>query len=197
MVEDSPRFYSAFLPRIYTEIMHQVRNLMSDSLNQQQWVLRMSARPKILLATNWEQARDYLNQYRHNMLGLITDAGFHRNGEQDESAGIRLIEFARQLIPDLPVVLHSAETSNRRRADKLNVAFIDKNAPRMLSRLRDFMLHNMGFGDFVFRLSDGQEVGRASNLKELERLLHDVPPESLLYHGRYNHFSNWLMARGE
>ncbi len=197
VVEDSPRFYSAFLPRIYTEIMNQVRKLMSDSLNQQQRALRMSARPKILLATNWEQAEDYLNRYQRNLLGLITDAGFHRDGEQDEDAGIKLIQFARKIIPDLPVVLHSAETSNRKQADQLNVAFIDKNAPRMLSRLRDFMVHNMGFGDFVFRLSDGREVGRASDLKELEKLLHDVPPESLLYHGRYNHFSNWLMARGE
>ena len=197
MVEDSPRFYSAFLPRIYTEIMLQVRNLMSDSLNQQQWALRMSARPKILLATNWEQARDYLNRYQHNMLGLITDAGFHRDCKLDEDAGIKLIQFARELIPDLPVVLHSAEPSNRKKAAEMEVAFIDKNAPRMLSRLRDFMLHNMGFGDFVFRLTDGREVGRASDLKELEGLLQKVPPESLLYHGRYNHFSNWLMARGE
>lgn len=175
VVEDSPRFYSAFLPHIYTEIMQQVRNLMSESLHHLDRVLRMRARPKILLANNWEQAEEYLHRFQRNLLGLISDASFQRAGKLDSQAGFKLIRHARQLIPDLPIVMHSSEVGNREKASLLNVAYIDKNSPRMLSRLRSFMLHNMGFGPFTFRMPGGQEVGRADNLDDLERLLWEVP----------------------
>ncbi len=197
VVEDSPRFYSSYLPRIYKEILRQVHNLMSDSLNDLERVLRMRARPKILLADNWEQAEEYLHRYQRNLLGMISDVRFPRAGVLEPEAGFELLRHARRLIPDLPVVLQSSEQRNRAKAQRLDAAYIDKNSPRMLHRLRTFMLHNLGFGDFVFRLPDGREVGRAVDLNDLENHLWQVPAESLLYHGRYNHFSNWLMARGE
>ena len=41
------------------------------------------------------------------------------------------------------------------------------------------------------------EIGRASNLRQMETILPSIPDESVFYHGKHNHFSSWLMARSE
>ncbi|MCC6968669.1 MAG: hypothetical protein IT434_00460, partial [Phycisphaerales bacterium] len=67
----------------------------------------------------------------------------------------------------------------------------------LLRHLRDFILSNLGFGDFIFRDPHGFEVGRARDLRDLEETLARVPAESVAFHAQHNHFSNWLMARTE
>ena len=70
-------------------------------------------------------------------------------------------------------------------------------ADGLLADLRDFMAKNFGFGDFVFKLADGTELGRAANFRELQECVARVNIQSLLFHAERNHFSNWLIARGE
>ena len=68
----------------------------------------------------------------------------------------------------------------------------------MLGDLRNWLIDQVGFGDFIFRLPDRKtEVARASNLNELEQALRTVPAESISYHAGRNHFSHWLTARTE
>jgi hypothetical protein len=50
LVEDSPKYYSMFLPTLYKEIMLQTHDLISESLNEQEKTFRKRARPKIILA---------------------------------------------------------------------------------------------------------------------------------------------------
>nr|MBN2277330.1 histidine kinase [candidate division Zixibacteria bacterium] len=197
LIEDSVRFYSAYLPLIYTEIVEQTQALMSESLNKPDKLLRMRARPKILLAETFEEGWQLFKKYRQFLLGIISDVSFFRNDIMDKEAGLKLAEAIKKEIPDLPILLQSSNRKYAEMAREKKVAFLYKNARTLLTDLRNFIMLNFGFGDFVFRLTDGTEVDRAENYHEMERCLETVPEESLIHHGNRNHFSNWLMARTE
>ena len=197
LVEDSPHFYSTYLPLIYTEILEQTRSLIAEGTSDEEKFLRMTSRPKILMAETFEEAVDLYNQYRTNVLGVVADIRFPFAGRLDPNAGFAFTEMIKSDNPDVPVLLQSRDVEKAERVRKLGAEFADKNSPHLLLNLRSFILEHFGFGDFVFRTKDGQEVGRARNLLEMEKVLADVPNESIEYHGGRNHFSNWLFARGE
>ncbi len=197
VVEDNPRYYSMFLPIIYTEIMTQTRTLISESVNDLHRLLRMRARPKILLAESYEEAMEIYQAFRHNLLGIISDIRFPRGGKIDPNAGFHLLEKVRTEVPDLPVLLQSSEEEHEKMAKEKGAHFLNKSSPNLLMELRNFMLTNFGFGDFVFRYPDGREIGRARNLQELEKMIRIIPGESLEYHATRNHISIWLRARTE
>ena len=75
------RYYSLFLPVIYTEIISQSRRLLSEALNVAHKLVRMRARPKILLGSNYEEAEREVMKYRDHLLGVISDVEFPRDGE--------------------------------------------------------------------------------------------------------------------
>ncbi len=197
LVENSVRFFSAYLPIIYTELMRQTQNLMADGIDVMDKLLRMRARPKILLAETYEEALQLYESYNDYMLCMITDAGFNRGGELDPMAGVELIRHVKREDPDLPVLMQSSDESRAREAHALGVGFLHKGSPTLLNDLRRFMKASLGFGEFIFMLPNGTEVGRASDLTAMSRLLKEVPADSIHYHARRNHFSNWFMARTE
>ncbi len=197
LIEDSIRFYSSFLPLIYTEILKQSQRLISEGMNLSHRFLRMRVRPKILLCTNYEEAWKCFEQYQDHVLGIISDVDFQRNGKPDPQAGIEFAKNVKQRLSDIPILLQSHEAANRERAHAIGASFVLKDSPVLLQEVREFMNQYFSFGDFIFRTSSGVEVGRASDLKTLEEQLHIVPEESLRYHGERNHFSNWLKARTE
>ncbi|UCD94848.1 MAG: histidine kinase [Candidatus Zixiibacteriota bacterium] len=197
VIEDSVRFYSAYLPQIFTEIMHQTQALMSDSLNMTHKILRMRARPKILLTDTFEDAWHLFEKYQKYLLGVISDIRFMKDGRPNDGAGLELAQEVKEKAPDLPILLQSSNPANAELAGKYGISFLHKKSPTLLADLRNFIMQNFGFGDFVFRLADGTEVGRATDFHSMEKCLATVPEESLIYHGNRNHFSNWLMARTE
>jgi DNA-binding NarL/FixJ family response regulator len=197
LVEDSPVYYSSFLPLIYKEIVKQTQAVLGVGLNEEHRLLRMRSRPKILLASTYEKALALCTQYEPYLLGIISDTRIPKNGRLKEDAGFLLLSQLKEKIPDLPMLLLSAESANRERAARIPAVFLDKNDPRLLSELHDFFMNHLGFGDFVFRMPDGKEVSRASDLRSLQAQLHDIPEKSLWYHARRNHFSNWIMGRSE
>lgn len=198
MVEDDIRYYSLFLPVIYTEIISQSRRLLSDALNVAHKLVRMRARPKILLCSNYEDAEREVLKYRDYLLGVISDVEFPRDGELVPEAGFELARMVRDTIPDVPIVLQSSRTEFMEHAYAEGFSFLQKRSPTLLGDLRHILIEEMGFGDFVFHGSDGKtEVARAADLNALESALASVPEESLAYHAERNHFSHWLMARTE
>ena len=197
LVENSVRFYSSFLPLIYTEIMQQTSALMSESINSANRLLRMRARPKILLAKNFEEALALFHKYKKYLLGVISDIQFSKDGRINESAGIQLACVIKKEISDLPVLLQSSDETNARRAARCNAAFLNKQSPTLLNELSAFIYQNFGFGDFVFRMPDGTEVARADGFREIQKCIALVDTRSLIFHAERNHFSNWLMARTE
>jgi CheY-like chemotaxis protein len=197
VVEDNIRYYSSFLPTIYTELITQSRRLLSEGLNVAHKLLRMRARPKILLATNYEDAVQLVMQYREYLLGVVSDVEFPRAGELSPDSGFELAHMVREEVPDAPIVLQTSRTEFRARAHAEGYSFLRKRSPTLLRDLRRFLTEQFGFGDFAFRLPDGSEVARASDLNELEARLGEVPAESIAYHSERNHFSRWLRARTE
>jgi CheY-like chemotaxis protein len=198
LVEDDIRYYSLFLPVIYTELISQSRRLLNEALNVAHKLVRMRARPKILLCSNYEDAEREVLKHRDYLLGVISDVEFPRAEELDREAGFKLARMVRDTVPDVPIVLQSSRTEFMHAAHKAGYGFLQKRSPTLLGDLRNILTEEMGFGDFVFRMPDGvTEVARAADLNALETLLQTVPEESLAFHGQRNHFSHWLMARTE
>ncbi len=195
VVEDSVRRYSTFLALLYTELMTQSQSLIAEGVNALHKLMRMRTRPKVLLATSFEEATRYFRLYQDNVFGVISDVRFPRDGKRHPTAGFELVEFIRGENPNMPILLQSADAENVARARELNVHFADKNSPRLLRRIRGFLKETLGFGDFIFRLPSGAKVARARDMFEMERVLADVPAESLYYHASNNHINVWLRAR--
>ncbi|MFH0990337.1 MAG: PEP/pyruvate-binding domain-containing protein [bacterium] len=197
VIEDNVKYYSSILPIIYTEILKQSQRLISEGINLTHKFLRMRARPKILLCSNYEEAWEYYEKYREYMLGVISDIDFPHNGAQDPEAGITFAGEVKRNQDDLPLLLLSNASGNESRAHEVGASFIVKDSPMLLHELRQFMIRNFSFGDFIFRDPEGTETGRANDLKSLEEMLRIVPAASIRYHAERNHFSNWLKARTE
>ena len=197
LIEDNVRFYSSFLPILYTEILKQSQRLISEGINLSHKYLRMRARPKILLCTTYEEAWAYFEKYEEYVLGIISDIDFMHNGVQDPQAGIEFARNVRLRRRDIPILLQSNAPENEQKVKELSASFVLKDSPTLLQQLRQFTNDHFGFGDFIFRLENGEEVGRARDLGSLEKQLRTVPAESIRYHASQNHFSNWLKARTE
>lgn len=197
LVEDNVKFYSSYLPLIYTEIFKQSQRLISEGINLTHKFLRMRARPKILLCTTYEEAESYFEKYKEFVLGVITDINFKHNGVRDPEAGLKFTKHVRSYRNDIPILLQSGNLDFKEKANEVGVSFLYKESPRLLHDLRKFMLNNFGFGDFVFQMEDGTEVARANNLKSLEEKIRTIPDESLLHHCEGNQYSKWLKARTE
>ena len=198
LVEDSADYYSSYLPMLYNLVMDQTRNLIQDvSTDELYKVLKLRARPKILLASNWESAIVIFNNYRNNLLCVISDMAFPKNGLMDEKAGFELIQYIKTHLPNLPTVLQSSDPENAKYAFRLKSNFINKNSESLLQDLKSFINYYLGFGHFVYRDNSGRQIAVAKSMKEFEAYLQTVPEDSLAYHAMKNHFSLWLMARGE
>lgn len=198
IVEDSAEYYSSYLPMLYTLVMEQTKNLIEDvSTDDLYKVLKLRARPKILLASNWEEAVTIYNKYKDSLLCVISDMRFPRNGILQDTAGFELIKQIRQESPNLPTVLQSSDPENAQYAFAVKSNFINKNSESLLQDLKSFINYYLGFGHFVYRDNKGRQIAVARSMKEFEAYLETVPEDSLAYHAMKNHFSLWLMARGE
>ena len=196
-VEDSPEYRSLFLPAIYREVVRQTQAVLDESINERHRLLRMRARPKILMAHSYEEALQLYETYKPFVFAVISDARFPRKGVVAAQAGVRFLADIRKEVHDLPLLMLSSEEENRRRAEEIPAVFIAKQSSDIHSELHHFFLTYLGFGDFIFRMPDGSSIGTASNIVEFERELRRVPDASLQYHALRNHFSNWMMARSE
>jgi CheY-like chemotaxis protein len=196
-VEDSPEYRSLFLPVFYREVVKQTQAVLDESINERHRLLRMRARPKILMAHNYEEALQLYDAYKASVYAVISDARIPRNGKVDPRAGERFLARVRSEVHDIPLLMLSSEEKNKRRAESIPAVFISKQSPDIINELHHFFLTYLGFGDFVFRMPDGSPICNASNIVDFEKALETVPEESLQYHALRNHFSNWMMARSE
>ena len=202
LVEDSVRYYSAYLPLLYKLVLRQNNEAVRDALNEEQQFMRKRARPKIMLATCYDEALELYRKYSGNMLGIISDVGFIIHKGDDRStevidAGINLCRLIKAENPTLPYLLQSSQESMRAVAEELGVGFVRKTSKTLIHELGEYIAREFAFGDFI--VTDpltGQETARARNLYEFERLLKTMSDESLRYFAGRNYISRWLYSRG-
>ncbi len=198
LVEDNPTYYSRYLPLLYDVVMRQTRLLIDDVSNDELYkAIRLRARPKILLVTNYEEARSFINIYKDYLLCLFSDVEFKYSGDVDEHAGFRLVNYAKRIKSDLPIVIQSSDHNDAKIAETIQAYFIDKSSNTLKRELKSFITTYLGFGDFVYRDHTGRQIGVAKTLREFGIQLKRISDETLMYHANKNHFSMWLMARGE
>ena len=199
LVEDSAKYYSRYLPILYSIVIEQIQHLIEEVNTDELYkLLKMRVRPKILLASDYNEAVELFNKYRDNMLCLISDVKFGKDGSMDPEAGLRLVKYARDKIPNLPTVLQSSDPENANEAYKLKSTFINKNSETLKQDLQSFINYYLGFGHFIYKDEEGRrDIAVARSMMEFRNHLRTIPEKSLIYHAKKDHFSHWLMARGE
>ncbi|OFY64848.1 MAG: phosphoenolpyruvate synthase [Bacteroidetes bacterium RBG_13_43_22] len=196
LVENSIRYISSYLPNLYRIVLMQSLDFQREALNEHQRMLKMRGRPKILLATNFNDAVVLYNKYKFNVLGIISDISYKRDGVQDENAGIELCKVVMADDDKVPFLLQSSSSEHRRYAEEMSAGFINKYSKSLALELRNFIIQNLAFGPFVFRNPDTLEpIAIATDLQSLQQKLLTIPDNSLDYHASRNHFSKWLNAR--
>lgn len=197
LVEDSRRFYSAYLPLLYTQLVRQTTRLMGEGGNLHENLLRLRARAKILLASDMGTAKEIIDKYSRNIIGIFTDGRFPNPGGERDTAGLELIQHAQSRHRFLPILLQSKNLELKEATEGLGVRFLHKEDPKLYQRIEEFMLEEMNFGEFIFRMPDGMEITRASNLEQFVEKAEEVAIESIEFHATRNEFSHWLRARTE
>ncbi len=196
VVEDSPKFYSIFLPMLYNVIINTTQKLMKNEYTDELRLFRMRSRPKILLASTFEEAVDLYRQYKNHLLAVITDVRYPRNGKLDPKAGAKFIQIVQKKNSSMPVIMQSMEPENEAMAMELGAYFIEKSSPHLIQSLQNFVFRHCGFGDLVFSTKEGKTIAKIRHLNALSSALESVPIQSIEYHARRDHFSNWLAVRG-
>ena len=199
VIEDTPRYYSSILPMLYKIIVYHTKELIDKSLNDSQKLLHLRRRPKILLAQNYEDAISYFDTYQNNLLGVISDIQFPKSGTKDLKAGLKFSEYVQSNHEGIPIILQTNDMSVEEEALNITDLLLNKNSSTLYYDLKDSIIKNFGFGDFIFKaeLTENKDPNRAKNINELLSGIKNISSESLIYHASRNHFSNWLAVRGE
>ena len=196
LIENSIRYISAYLPNIYKIVLLQSLDFQREALNEHQRMLKMRGRPKILLANNFNDAFELYNKYKYNVLGVISDISYKRDGVPDENAGFELCKVVMADDDKVPFLLQSSNLDHKRKAEEMGAGFIHKYSKSLSLELRNFIIQNLAFGPFVFKNPDTLEpIAIATDLQSLQQKLLTIPDNTLEYHATRNHFSKWLNAR--
>ncbi len=198
VVEDNPIYYSNYLNKLYRIIFKQTNKIIDEiKMDKLYKVLKLRARPKILLATTYEEALDLFHQFKDNIFVMITDVQFPKNGKIEPDTGFQLVDEVRKDKAHLPIIVLSSDKKQKKIAAEKCLTFIDKNDEDLYQKLIEQVTQKIGFGDFIFRDKKGKVLNKASTLKEFEKVLKHIPQESIDYHAKKDDFSLWLMARSE
>jgi DNA-binding NarL/FixJ family response regulator len=200
LVEDSVKYYSRYLPIFYTEVMTQTQELINDQTiisDELTPILKLRARPKIILVSTYDEAVEIIDNYHQNLIGVISDVEYPHHGKTDPNAGVNLIRYVKKTDWKIPCLLQSHDAENRHRAEEINAEFIHKTSDTLALEIQHFIKNRLGFGDFIFRDPSGNPIGKASTIDEFRDMLATIPVESYVYHATNHMLSTWLMARGE
>ncbi len=196
MVEDSLKFYSRYLPIMYKIILKQTHAFMSEGLNEHRSMMVMRGRPKILLATTYEEGLSLFEKYKSNLLGVISDVNYFKDGKRDPNAGFELLKYVRSSQRYFPFLIQSSDINNEKIAIKLKGKFLYKHSETLGTDLKNYINKYFSFGDFEFWDPEQMKVlAVAKNLSEFQKALKTVSKESIAYHSKRSEYSKWLKSR--
>lgn len=202
LVEDSVRYYSTYLPLLYKLVLQQNSEAVRDALNEEQQVMRKRSRPKILMATNYDDAVSLYWRYKSNIIGVISDVGFvvHKGDRPEDEkidAGVSLCRLIKDDNPTMPFLMQSSQESMRSVAEGLGVGFVRKTSKTLTHEVSEYIGREFGFGDFIVTDPEtGQETARARNLYEFEKIIATISDSALRYFSDKDYISRWLYGRG-
>tara|TARA_R110001583_G_scaffold146116_1_gene298164 strand:- start:1505 stop:4414 length:2910 start_codon:yes stop_codon:yes gene_type:complete len=196
LVEDSLRFYSRYLPIIYKIILKQADAFMSEGLNEHRKMMLMRGRPKILLATNFEEGKYLFEKYKDNLLGVISDVSYFKGGKRDAKAGFELLKYVRSYERYFPFLIQSSDNNNEKFALELKGKFLYKHSETLEEEIKNYINQYFSFGDFEFW--DPIQMKVLATVKDLtgfQKALNSVTTASIIYHAKRSEYSKWLKSR--
>ncbi|MCQ2064905.1 MAG: phosphoenolpyruvate synthase [Bacteroidaceae bacterium] len=202
LIEDSVRYYSTYLPVLYKLVLQQNSAAIRDTLNEKQQTLRKRSRPKILMATCYDEAIELYERYKQNILGVISDIGFvvHKDDTPEMEkldAGIDLCHHIHEDNPTMPILMQSSQEAMRTVAQQLGCGFVVKKSKTLTHDLSEYIGREFGFGDFVVTdPQTGDELLRASDLYGFEKIIKEISNSDFRRLSDKNYISRWLFARG-
>lgn len=197
VIEDAVEHYSLILPHLYSMLMQRTFMLVPEGINESDRQVRTRVRPKVLLARTFGVASALFEKYETSLVGIVSDLHTFHDDLIDPEAGVRFLRAVAARAPGIPILVQSSEPNVDEVARSVGARCLKKRGSNMRSGIERFVLEDIGFGDFEFRLPDGTKVKGVSNLWELEQVLSTVPDESLMFHVERNDLSHWFRARGE
>jgi len=197
LVEDDPTYSSKFINTLYSIVFEQVQYTIAEEINELDKISRIRLRPKILVASNYEEAISIIDKYKDNLFWLLTDVEYKKNNVYDKNAGFKLVKYINKINPGVSVLVHSSNPENKLLAEKQEICFINKDTDHLSTELKAFVNEYLGFGAFQFKDNKGQVVDEAVALEQFREKLQLVPDETIIFHSKNDHFSRWLMARGD
>ncbi|PHS53223.1 MAG: phosphoenolpyruvate synthase [Lutibacter sp.] len=196
LVEDSLKFYSRYLPIIYKIILKQTRSFMSEGLNEHRRMMLLRGRPKILLATNYEEGLDLFQQYKYNLLGVISDVSYFKEGKRDSEAGFHFLKYVRSFKRYFPFLIQSSNKNNEKKAIDLKGKFLYKHSETLEDEIKNYITKYFSFGDFEFWDPAQMKVlETVKDLSNFQKALSLVTSEALVYHAKRSEYSKWLKSR--
>ena len=197
VIEDAIEHYSLILPVLYSMLMQRTFSLVPEGINESERQVRTRVRPKVLLARTFAEARKLFEKYENSLVGIISDLHTFQEDRVDPDTGPKFLQDVTARAPGVPILVHSSEPDAADIAAAIGARALAKRGANLRTGIEQFVLEDIGFGDFHFYLPDGTVIGRASNMWEMEQALHTLPEESFTYHARRNDLSHWFRARGE
>ncbi len=197
VIEDAVEHYSLILPHLYSMLMQRTFMLVPEGINESDRQVRTRVRPKVLLARTFGEANQLFEKYETSLSGIISDLHTFYDDRVDPEAGVRFLRTVADRAPGVPILVQSSEPNADEIARSVGARCLSKRGSNMRAGIEQFVLEDIGFGDFEFRMPDGTSVRRVSNLWEMEQAIGAVPDESFVFHVKRNDLSHWFRARGE
>src|SRR5512140_2589656 len=178
-------------------LMQRTFMLVPEGINESDRQVRTRVRPKVLLARTFGEASALFEKYETSLVGIISDLQTFHDDRVDPQTGVRFLHTVAARAPGVPILVQSSEPDAAEVARSVGAHCLNKRGSNMRTGIEQFVLEDIGFGDFEFRMPDGTKVKRVASMWEMEQALGDVPDESLVYHAGRNDLSHWFRARGE
>jgi hypothetical protein len=194
VVDDEPRWFSQFLPLLYSIIGQRADVMISRTYEES---LRFLFGVEEESKTRAESRLSLGNA--DDVVCLIADVFFPRGEDLQSDAGRDLIRIVNERFPRIPIII----ASKAKEAEELSdLGFIlPKGDPGSLQKLREHILDITGIGDFIVLDGKGREIRRARNIRDICGILLEAEKDTeagrrlrpiLESYGEKDKFSTWL-----
>lgn len=197
LIEDAIDFYSSYLPIIFSVLRELTEQSLKADLTFAQKLKRQNGRPRVQLATSYEEATAIFEQSKSNLLGIITDSSFPQNKILNPAAGMSFVEKVSSELPNLPILLQSSEPAAEAMARKAGIGYLSKNSPTLLNDLKKFLSSSFGFGELVIKDDQAAVASKVFNINQLFSIITDLPEIALRNIISRGDLDRWLRARTE